>query len=311
MPLLKATLIFVKRKSPLTVATALAELEADDIDFLGRHVEELRKAAGAQDALLSRFQHGSGIDAVLKSLLDADDAKFVDVSADFARQLQESMDQTSKPSPGVLAVIVTGPDEKPDVVSVLKLDAINEAAGFKFVEGQVKHNVLRDLLPAPGQLQKGISWPDPRAVSDTIVIDRNQAAAHYFFSAFDLEVSATPREAERALGEAINTNIPRSKRAAAMQYAAKLTGPADQVAAQVKAQYPELQIDRKELGADGGLGGYIRPNKIAAHNTRFRSDGIVVVVPAERLKQVSGPKQVGGGWEMTIKFKTRPTEDST
>ncbi len=81
---LKATLTFVKRKEQLIVPTALAELDQDDVDFLGRHVAELRKAADAQDALLSKFQHGSGIPVLIKDLLAADDADFIKASVSFA-----------------------------------------------------------------------------------------------------------------------------------------------------------------------------------------------------------------------------------
>jgi hypothetical protein len=311
MYLLKATLVFVKRKETLTVATALADLEADDIDFLARHVSELRKKATEEDASLSRFHQGSGIPGLIGRLLHADEPELVTLSASLARRLQGSMDQSNRADPGVLAVIVTGEDQKPDMASILKLDAISEAASFKFVKGHVRLSVLRDLLPAPGHLQKGISWPDPRAGSDTIVIDRNQTTAHYFFNAFELEISSTPREAERALSEAIIRNVPVSKRAAVMRYAGSLSGPADQVATQVHERYPEVSTDYKELGAQGALGGFIRPNKVAGHMTRFRGDGINVEVPHDRLDRIRGPRRAGAGWELTIQFSTQPQEQST
>ena len=171
--------------------------------------------------------------------------------------------------------------------------------------------MLRDLLPAPGQLQKGISWPDPRQISDTIVIDRNRTAAQYFFNAFELQVSSTPNEAERALGKAIIENVPNSKLPAAMQFVGGLSGRADQVAAQVKKKYPEVQIDLKELGAAGAVPGFIRPNKVAARNKRYSGDGIVVSVPADRLDRVTGPTEVAGGWQLTVRFTAKPKEESS
>ena len=309
--MLNATLTFVRRKEPLVTATSWAKLNGDDVDFLSRHVTMLRDAAGAEDQLITRFQPGSGIPALLGQLLTAAEGQFVGVSAALATRLQASMDQSTTPSPGVLAIIVSGADgAAPQWASVLKLDAISEAASFAFDRGQVTLNVLRDLLPAPGQLQKGISWPDPRrAASDAIVIDRNQSLGQYFFIAYELQVSPPPSVSERALGEAIVHGVSRDERAEAMQFAALLSGRADEVAAEVKQRFPSVQIDSKDLGADGALGGYIRPNKVAGHLTRFRGDGIVLTVPHERLVQVTGPEQTAGGWQMTVTFTGQPKEE--
>lgn len=309
--MLNATLTFLQKKVALVTATSWAELDPDDVDFLSRHVNKLRDEAGAEDQLITRFQPGSGIPDMLSKLLTASEEEFVAISADLGARLQASMDQSTTPSPGVLAIIVSGPQgSAPAWVSVLKLDAISEAASFEFDQGQVTLRVLRDLLPAPGQLQKGISWPDPRrTVSDAIVIDRNQSVGQYFFNAYELQVSPTPAVSERVLAEAIVQGVDRGERVQAMQFAASLGGRADEVAAQVKQRYPSVHIDRNELGADGALGGYIRPKKVAAHLTRFRGDGIVVTVPYERLDRITGPEQAAGGWQMTIRFTTEPEEE--
>jgi hypothetical protein len=309
--MLNATLTLVRRKKTLVTATSSAKLDRDDVDFLSRHVQMLRDAAGAEDQLITRFRHGSGIPALLGRLLVAREEEFVAMSAGLAASLQQSMDQSTTPSPGVLAIIVSGPDgAAPLWTSVLKLDAISEAASFEFDQGQVTLNVLRDLLPAPGELQKGISWPDPRqSVSDAIVIDRNRSLGQYFFNAYELDVSPPPSVSERALSEAIMRGVLRDERATAMRFAATLSGRADEVAAEVKRRYPSVSIDREELGAEGALGGYIRPRKVATHLTRFRGDGIVVTVPHDRLDRISGPEQAAGGWQMTITFAGQPEEE--
>ena len=94
-----------------------------------------------------------------------------------------------------------------------------------------------------------------------------------------------------------------------MRFAATLSGRADVVAAEVKGRYPSVKIDLKDLGADGALGGYIRPDKVASRLTRFRGDGIEVTVPHERLDRITGPDPVGGGWTMTITFGSKPKEE--
>lgn len=309
--MLKATLTYVQRKESLSVASAVATLGEDDIDFLRRHVQELRRAADIQNALLSQFQSGSGIPDLLRGLLTASDDQFVEISAGLAKRLHASMDQTTTPKPGVLAVIVTDVGSGADAASVLKLDAISEAASFMFeAGGQVKLNVLRNLLPAPGDLQKGISVPDPRDTSEAVVIDRNQTAAQYFFNAFELRVSSTPREAEHALAEAIIQNVPQAQQAEALGYAATLSGRAEDVAAQVQERYPAIVVDRRELGTVGVPGGYIRPNKVATHKVRYRGDGIDVLVPHDRLDRISGPTPSEGGWELKVRFSGKPEVQS-
>jgi hypothetical protein len=310
--MLRATLTFVRRAESLVVATTMAQLDAADADFLARHVTKLGEAAGEEGALLSRFHQGSGVPTLLKSLRTVLDQEFIEISGGLATRLHESMKQSTKPGPGVLAIIASGEEgDMPAVSSVLKLDAIPELARFLLDAGQVRLSVVRDLLPAPGDLQKGISMPDGRGTSDAIVIDRNQSAARYFFNAFELQVSHTPGESEKALGDAIVRGVPREQRGEAMEFVAGLSGPADKVAAKVKKKYPEVQVDRKELGAQGELGGYIRPNKVARHLTRFRGDGITVEVPHERLDRIQGPQQVGGGWEIRIRFSAKPEEETS
>jgi hypothetical protein len=308
--MLRATLTYLKRKEPLVAPASLAKLDPDDTDFLTRHVNKLRAAASEESAVLSRFQQSSAIPALFGDLLKARPANFIGISADLAKRLQASMDSSTRANPGVLAVITSGAGRTPELVSILKLDAIDEAARFLLKEGQVKLSVLRDLLPAPGKLQKGISWPDSRATSsDAIAIDRNQVAAGYFFKAYELLVSSTPKEAERALVEALMRDVPPSKFPEAMSDAAALSGPAQAVAAHLKKKYPTLQVDLVTLGPRGTPAGNIRPGKVTSHQTRYRGDGITVTIPHNRLDRVIGPREVAGGWELTIRFSTLPKRE--
>lgn len=308
--MLKATLTFVQRREPLTVPSALADLDSEDVDFLTRHIAKLRDEVNAESSLLTRFHGGSSLPELLKTLLEARDDEIVDISASLATRLQSSMDQSTNPSVGVLAVVVSGNGGDADCVSVLKLDAVNEAARYRIDGGAVKLSVLRDLLPAPGYLQKGLSWPDPRQGSQAIVVDRNQKAARYFFNAYELQVSATSVQAERALSETI-FKLPRAKRAGAVKFASGLSGPAEQVVRKIQERYPELDADRPELGGGEAVGGFVRPNKVAARQMRYMADGIVISIPWDRLEQVSPPRPASGGWQMTVWFSTRPQEDTS
>ncbi|HEU5001170.1 MAG TPA: nucleoid-associated protein [Actinomycetota bacterium] len=306
--MLKATLTYVEKGKPLQTATAMAELDGEDESFLARHADHLRSAAQDENNLLSRFQPDSAIPALLEELLAAEDTRFIAICGALAGRLQASMDQSTNPYPGVLAIVTMGEGDNAESVSILKLDAVTEAARMRIARGQVKLSVFRDLLPAPGNLQKGISWPDPRA-SDAIVIDRNPSAARYFFNPYDLLVSRLPREAERALAAAIIRDVPRRQRAAAMEFSSSLSGPAQEVATQVVARYPNVRIDDPALGGGTAPGGNIRQGKVGTHKVRFRADDITVTLPTSRFDRITGPRRVGDHWEITIRFNDQPIEE--
>src|SRR4030095_17149451 len=93
----RATLTFVRRGEDLVAATSLAVLDSPDEDFLARHVARLREVTAAEDALLSRFQHGSAIPKLLGDLRGADEKQFVDISSALATRLHDS--KSTKPAP--------------------------------------------------------------------------------------------------------------------------------------------------------------------------------------------------------------------
>lgn len=273
-----AALAFVSAKQPLVAPEAPAELGADDTDYLQRHVDKLRAEASAADSLRSRFKAGSNMEQLLQELRDKDDASFVAASAIVAQRVKDAMDASTNPSPGVLAVVRSSVDESAQAVSILKLDAINEAALYALEPHRIRLSVLRDLLPAPGDLHKGVSWPDPRPVSDAIALERNRRAARYFFNACELDVSLRSNEAEKAL-QRVLMQVPRDQRPAVAAQIAQLSGPVEEVAEAIKQRVPDVSTDLPELGGRGRLGGLVRPGKVAAGKTRFSADGINVYVP--------------------------------
>jgi hypothetical protein len=302
-----AVLAFVSAKQDLAEPKAVAELGADEADFLQRHIDRLRAEADAADSLRSRFKTGSNMEQLLQHLRDKDDASFVATAAIIAQRVKDMMDAATRPSPGVLAIVRSAIDESAQAVSILKLDAINEAAMYALEPHRVRLSVLRDLLPAPGDLHKGVSWPDPRAVSDAVVLERNKNAARYFFNACELDVSPHSTEAEREL-QRVLVQVPRDLRPTVVSQIAQLSGPVEAVAAAVKARVPEISIDLPRLGGQGHLGGLVRPGRIAAGRTVFRADGIEVRVPHDQLWRVDFDRE-GGAHVMTIEFSGDPSEE--
>jgi integrase len=58
------------------------------------------------------------------------------------------MKATTTPKAGILAVIISGPDDRPNSCPSLKLEAIHEAVRFeRLAKGKIRLEVLKDLLP--------------------------------------------------------------------------------------------------------------------------------------------------------------------
>lgn len=305
MPIHRAVLVLVERGATPDLPAGLAELEDDEEQYLEEHVDVLRQRAAVPDALTARYQPGSDVSSLLEQLLTCTDNRFLQIAEIFASRLHAQMQTVTNPSPGILAVVTSqAADGAPDRSSVLKLDATYEAAEYVRAADRVRINVLRDLLPSPGELQKGLSSPDPRTDSDVIIRDRNVEAAKYFLNAFQVRVSPRPQETARALLDAI-AQLPEDQIRRAYSIAARAEGQADTVVRELRAEFSGLDVERDAFGARGSVPGVVRPERIAARPLRVKADGFVVEVPPERAQAIQW-EQVGDGWVIRIETTTRP-----
>lgn len=299
----KICLAYIEPKAEPVLPSAVASLGTDEADYLERHVSALRDRANDVDAQRSRFQSGADVPDLFEKLLSADDDTLVEITGTFATRLSNQMKVATNPNAGVFAVVITG-GGKETFVSVLKLDATHEAASFKqFAQGRVTITLLRRLLPSPGELQKGISWPDPRPASDAVIRDRNIQAAQYFLNAFQLEVGAKPSDTEKDLLSAI-TSLPATEVPQAFELAATKTGPAEKVVAELRTQYPNLEAIKPSL-QPGPKAGMVRPNKIAARRIRLVAEGIEILANPEYARLVTW-KAEGDGYVITVRVPTEP-----
>src|SRR5262249_18749370 len=150
------------------------------------------------------------------------------------------------------------------IISILKLDATKEAARFReLTKGVIRLHVLKDLLPAPNELQKGISWPDPRSDSDAIIVDRNLEAAKYFLNAYELDVSPRSADTERALLKAI-ASLPEEEVKEAYRAVADAAGAGPQIASDLKTRFTALDTTDPALRPDAAVPGLVRTNQVRA-----------------------------------------------
>jgi hypothetical protein len=266
----------------------LSDLAEDEADFLQRHIDALRADALKEDTPRGRFRSGSTLEEEFGALLARDCPRFEQIASGLVDSLAKAMRGTPRALDCVVALVTDGRrDSVPEHVSLLKLDAMIEAAQLEKVRSGIRLRVFRDLLPRPGELQKGLSWPDPRgAISQIIVKDRNFGrTALYFQNAFGVDASPTALETEKAFVNAIAGSLRPTDAAEAMKLIED-GEPTETIMTRIKDHYPELEYDAAELGAGGALSGRLRSQGVKSQKKIFRADGIELRVPLDRLSQV-------------------------
>ncbi len=287
------------------VPASLSDLERDEADFLQRHIDALRSDALREDSPRGRFRTGSALKDELEAMLEPDCPDWDEIAANLVDSLAKAMRGAPRALDCVVALVTDGREARPEHVSLLKLDAMIEAAQLERVRSGIRLRVFKDLLPRPGELQKGLSWPDPRTnVSEIIIKDRNFGqTALYFQNAFGVDASPTALTTEKAFVNALADSLPSS----AVEDALNLVddgGTADQILARIKEKYPDFHCDSVELGSRGALPGRIRPQSVRTQKKIFRADGIELRVPLERLGRLTTLSRGDGCYETHIVTST-------
>ncbi|HEX4445037.1 MAG TPA: nucleoid-associated protein [Galbitalea sp.] len=275
-------------------------------DFLVRHVEKVRELDEASPRGV--FTTSSYVPDLLRALLTCSDLQFEQHSKTLQDRLAKLMGTSTNAKDCVFAVVHTEQSGVQDQITILKLDAVVEAAETGTLQGKVTLKVLEKLIPEPGKLQKALSWPDPRATSDAILIDANFTQAEYFSSAFDIGASPRSPDAEKALHKALVASVNPASLGAALADAAVLEGPADAVLASLATTYPELTPVAQATARDVRPAGMIRKNKISALPLVWTADGAKLTIPSSKAGSVEiTPDPAGQGWLLILHTAGRPT----
>jgi hypothetical protein len=291
------------------ILPTISELTDDEQDYLTRHDDELCNRHANDNTVFCTFRVGASSRVDLKLALQGSEDQFLDVANRMVESLAETMRATANAKDCVVALLTGGPAgvSAPDHVTFLKLDARIEAARLKKAQaGQgVRLEVFKDLLPAPGDMQKGFSWPDPRQPeSELILHDTNRGeAARYFGNAFQLNISSKALETETTLADELVEQLGPARARQAVALVNQAGGRGDEVVAKIKATYPDFTPSARPLGGGGALAGLIRPGHLDTKKKRFESDGIELRVPLGRLDAVN-TRPDGDEFVTTIRTST-------
>jgi hypothetical protein len=299
----------IQQRGAATIDPKVVAIGTNESDFLVRHVQKVRSLTDA--SARSVFASLASTPTQLSTLLNTtSNLAFEAMSKTMQDALAQNM-KTSTNARDCVFAVVRSEEDAPGTrhVTLLKLDAVVEAAKMTLLNAQVTFEVLKELLPEPGKLQKALSWPDPRPISDVIMLDTNVTSAQYFENAYQVHVSPKSTEAEGQLLEAIVSNVDPVDLPAAIATAAQLEGPLDQVLENLTDAYPVLQEPARAVAASPRPSGIVRPNKVAARFVIWRAGGAELRVPADLAGNVQ-ITQVDDGWQLTLRTQTQPRRES-
>jgi len=301
----KCALAVITDRGRNVIPATWSDLDEDEEDFLVRHVERLRKTTNASETR-GRFRPDSTLEKDFAAALTADKVAFVAVAGRLVQQLADAMQGVNSASCVVALVVEESTKGGQRTVSLLKLDAEVEAAQLDRSGEGVRLRVFKDLLPRPGDIQKGLSWPDPRAPHSTLVVLDAivEGTAKYFQNAYRIDASPNARVTEKALVEELAELTP--SRIVAAVAAIGDGGDAEAVIERIRGQVPRFEVSAPELGAGGAMPGVIRPQFATVVKKSYEADEIELKLPLARMAQVR-TRRVGTGFQTVISTSTPMT----
>ena len=232
---MKATrLSFVRVAKGGTPPPAILRPGVEEVsDFLCAHAEGLIKKATDGSAANATF-HDSDRQQRIEDLRTGTDKAFLAAADVLAHELILQMNHVGNAAPGLL-VCTTIEDGSTTLAAVLKLEVVsNEGAVLRKLDsGEETLAAVTNVLDRPGDLQKGLVFPDERPHSDAVVGDKAaQQEARYFLRSAGVTLQARPSASATALVAAVGK---RTSRAVAEEVADRLPSLSDGSPAEVLA----------------------------------------------------------------------------
>ena len=243
----------------------------------------------------------------METLVNGDDDSFVATAQLLATRLQSEMDERMKP--GFFVALRIKMDDFSGA-AVLKLDVQDKfGAAIDRSGGEPDLEVVKELLDLPGDLQKGAVFPDLRADSEVVLVDKLYQTSLYFLRALDAEQIEKPGPATGTVMRLVRAVNP-----------ARTPSVAKALEAETKATTPKAFFDRNKdlLEPDqrkdvlDRLAQQRRPVR-RLDPTRhplmgvYRVDGITIRGRLTDLNEKVKPTPLSGGkWKIEITVSEEP-----
>lgn len=171
------------------VPNAATERQHDEgLDtFLLEHVRQLRGFASGKTACPAVFLEADD-SALFEQLRTGSKDAFLDAARQLTIRLVGKMNGTT--APGLLVCVQVEDEGTNESAAVLKLQVVTpNAANLELLDtGEELLSAVKDVMDAPGKLQKGALVQDERPGSDVIMGDVASTEAQYFPSAFGISI---------------------------------------------------------------------------------------------------------------------------
>ena len=268
----------------------------------------MRGLASKGDSPLAYFSDDE-CETLFTHLNHGTDEEFLSSATTLAQRLVGRMDRRSRP--GLLACLraVDGSDSW---AAVLKLEVVAaNAAVLRLIEsGEMVLAGAKDVLNAPGDLQKGAVVNDPRPGSSVIIGDKLVTQAAYFPAALGITTQQRPKDAVVDVITALAGVDPQIAQAAVKALPDAQSGPVESVLEEVSEAVPSLTPAVREVVVSS-LRNRPRPvetvDTSVVVKTRIRAGGVTIILPATDFEDlVDIQERPEGGWRITIIVDDRP-----
>ena len=289
---------------------------ADEVSgFLSAHVAGLRDRAVQDSAARASFADPSDL-ALVTALRDGDDTKFLAAARTLGERLLDQMNKVGGTRPGLFVCATLTDDADPPTLhaTALKLQVVSaEGAVLQTLDsGEETLAAVTNVLDRPGELQKGLVYPDARPGSDAVVGDKAaQQEALYFLRAMGVTLEARDAQGPASI---VNAVAGRAGRGVADLVARALPAAAPAAPAAVLADIrrtvpaltPQTADDVVRKLADAP-----RPvtnvDTAAPVKATMLAGGLKITGPADAVRLVTWDPDPQGGWRVTFPSDTEPT----
>ncbi len=279
-------------------------------DFLKDHVNALLKLAADDNSPLARF-----VDPIAKAefekLRTGTDQDFLDAAGSLTLRLIGAMDGRS--APGLLVCVrLRDGDELSGAALKLQVVTPNAAVLEALDSGEEVLAAAKNVLDAPGNLQKGALVADPRHPhSEVVVGDKLPTDAQYFPRAFGIRTEQRAKDGAADLLNALNEQLPDGAVTEVARTLPRLSSGAPRAVLEAAARtVPELTPEMLAT-AVAALDARPRPVTRVETTTPMKevvtADGITVTGSVESMRALRVEERSDGGWQILIDVSEYPS----
>jgi len=314
---MKATrLSFVRVAKGATPTQATIRPGVDEVSaFLCAHAQGLIDKALDGSAANATF-YDAAREQLIEDLRSGSDAEFLTAADLLATRLTDEMSHVGNPASGLLVCTTfeNGTSGTARLAAVLKLEVVSDQGAVlrRLDSGEETLAAVTNVLDRPGDLQKGLVFPDSRPRSTAVVGDKAaQQEARYFLKSVGITLEARPNASAAALVAAVGKYTDRrtAQRVIAALPSASEGSPRE-VLHELRGQ--GLNIPDPTVAAIvDELANADRPvprvDVNASVRGKVRAGGLTITGPASDIAAVTWESNPAGGWITTIRSDTEPT----